>query len=319
MIDDSQIPSGEEASAERVRELEQLLEENELLLQSREATVKDLTDRLALAVERLDRVQRVGTDRITVNSAGFPKEVIEQQSALVEDLQRAVEQWENMQVGSGLGKLELQLSDLTALIEEHFQEPEPEPEPEPELPPPEAAENTPNGGITEAAPEGELTTEPSGQEATGAEDDGLDLAAEDVCPLRPPEILNLTDAQLHHLKRCVEQQDRYIDYLSTRLQRAAENPKSVDWESLAAKPDLITKQLEHTVIKLDQSRHFAEFEVALQFTRVRRKDRELKLVSDELAAQTQSLGKSPESEQGKDPASGRRWMRMLGMGKNESE
>jgi hypothetical protein len=33
----------------------------------------------------------------------------------------------------------------------------------------------------------------------------------------------------------------------------------------------------------------------------------------------QSLGKTPDADPGKDSSAGRRWMRMLGMGKNESE
>jgi hypothetical protein len=59
--------------------------------------------------------------------------------------------------------------------------------------------------------------------------------------------------------------------------------------------------------------------VALQFTRLRRKERELKLISDQLAAQMQSVGHAPEADQTKEAPGGRRWMRMLGMGKSESE
>jgi hypothetical protein len=142
---------------------------------------------------------------------------------------------------------------------------------------------------------------------------------DDICPLRPPEILNLTEASPLHLKRCVEQQEKYIEYLTARLQRAAATPKSVDWEDVATKPDVLQKHLEHTAKKLEQSRHFAEYEVALQFTRLRRKERELKQLSDELVAQMQSVGKIPDADPAKDSSGGRRWMRMLGMGKNESE
>lgn len=314
MIETSQNPPNAEDSAYRLRELERQIKEKDALLRSREQTVKDLTDRLALAVERLDRVQRVGTDRITVNTAGFSKEVVQQQTELVADLERAVTQWENVQVGSGLAKLELQLSDVQALIEEHFREPEPEiPEP------PETSEPSETNLPAVSNCVAELSSEPHAPNGEPSADVGLDFAVDDVCPLRPPEILNLTEASLPHLKRCVEQQESYINYLSARLQRAAEKSKSVDWDDLAKKPDVLKKQLEHTTTKLEQSRHFAEFEVALQFTRLKRKERELKQVLEELAAQMEAPGKAPEPDQAKDATASRRWMRMLGMGKTESE
>lgn len=322
MIDVSQTPGTGDGPNQRLRELERQLKEKEALLQSREQTVKELTERLAHTVERLDRVHRVGTDRITVNSAGFPKEVIQQQTELVEELQKAVDLWENMQLGVGLGNLELQLSDLKELIEEHFREPEPEPEPVPE---PEASQaETVATGLGDtvtsegAAGQAILNQDAPETDSQATEDEEPDFATNEICPLRPPEIVNLTEASLLDLKRSVQQQDKYIDYLSARLQRAAEKSKSVDWEELARQPEALKKKLEHTATKLQQSRHFAEFEVALQFTRLRRKERELKLISDELVAEMKSVGKLPDAE-AKDSPGGRRWMRMLGMGKPESE
>ncbi len=301
--------------------LERQLQEKEAQLKSRDQTVQELTDRLAQAVERLDRVQRVGTDRITINTAAFPKEVVQQQTELVEDLKRAVEMWENMQLSAGLGQLELQFSDLKALIEEHFRESEPVPEPEPEPLELETAQAESPAALAEESlqnPPDMNPLVPDLDEKAQAEE-AFDSAVEEVCPLRPPEILNLTEATVSHLKRCVVQQEKYIEYLTGRLQRTAENQTSVDWEGLSAEPEKLATKLERTATKLQQSRHFAEYEVALQFTRLRRKERELKLVSDELAGQMQSLGHIREAEQGKDSTGSRRWMRMLGMGKPESE
>jgi hypothetical protein len=311
-------------SAERLREIERLLEEKEAQLRDRDRTVQELTKRLTQSAERLDRVRRVGSDGPVIQTAAFPKEVVEQQSELVEDLQRAVQLWENMQLGCGLGGLQMQLADLQSLFEEHFREKEPPPEPIPadqETPSLETGEPSNENAETDS----ELAAEPGSPEllpeevnASTIEEDEIS-PVDDVCPLRPPEILTLADAKLGDLQRCVEQQDAYIDYLTARLQRVAEKTSTVDWDDLAGKPEKLKNQLEHTAKKLLQSRHLAEFELALQRTRLKRKERELKKLSDDLAGEVKSADLHPDPDTGKETPGGRRWMRMLGMGKNESE
>ncbi len=277
--------------------------------------MKELTARLSQTVEKLDRVQRVGSDRIVVSTASFPKEVVEQQTELVEDLRRAVEMWENMQIGCGLGRLEMELSDLSALFEEHFRPEEPEVSDDLEEPPVEVSDqDVLPAQVAEPAEDARKESE----DLPAAESESP-LAQEEVCPLRPPEILNLTEANENELQRCVEQQDTYIDYLSARLQRAAEKKTALDWNELAGNPEKLKNQLEFTAAKILQSRHLAEFELALQRTRLKRKERNLKKVSEELDSIMQSSDRICETGQAKEPPGGRRWMRMLGMGKPDSE
>jgi hypothetical protein len=52
---------------------------------------------------------------------------------------------------------------------------------------------------------------------------------------------------------------------------------------------------------------------------LKRKERELKKLSDDLAGEVKSADLHPDPDTGKETPGGRRWMRMLGMGKNESE
>jgi hypothetical protein len=99
----------------------------------------------------------------------------------------------------------------------------------------------------------------------------------------------------------------------------AEKKTAVDWQSFASHPEKLLSQLEYTATKIQQSRHFAEYELALQRTRLKRKERELKTLSEGLSLQMQSADRSPAAEQDKYAPGGRRWMRMLGMGKQESE
>lgn len=301
---------------QRLRELEELLEQRESELEARDRTVQELTDRLSQAVERLDRVKRAGSDQNVIRTSTFPKEVVDQQCELVEDLQRAVEMWTNMQMSCAIGRFEMQISDLHALFDEHFRPPEPEPEPEPEAATEDAeiSEGTSDEDPSEA--ESREDSDETGTESV-AEDADLFAEFEEKCPLRPPEILNLTEADEVSLRRCVEQQDEYIDYLSARLQWVAEKKTAVDWEELAKSPEKIQRQLEHTVAKIQQSKHLAEFELALQRTRLKRKERDLKLLSGELEVQMQNVdwGKGPAPQE--EPAKGQRWLRMLGVNKNE--
>lgn len=294
---------------QRLRELEAQLQAKESELAERDRTVRELTDRLSKTVDRLDRVKRGGSDQTVIRTATFPKEVVDQQSELVEDLQRAVEMWQNMQLSCSIGRFEMQVSDLHALFEEHFRPPEPEPEPESET--------------EEAELEEELSEEANNEESGEAESepkaDDADVYPEfdEMCPLRPPEILNLNEADEQDLRRCVEQQDEYIDYLSARLQRVAEKKTAVDWDELAKSSEKIQQQLEHTVTKIQQSKHFAEFELALQRTRLKRRERDLQLLSDELETQKQNVDLGKGASQQGEPAKGQRWLRMLGVNKNE--
>ncbi|MCA9067681.1 MAG: hypothetical protein KDA84_02075, partial [Planctomycetaceae bacterium] len=116
---------------QRLRELEELLAKKDSELHERDRTVQELTDRLSKAVERLDRVKRAGSDQNVIRTSAFPKEVVDQQTELVDDLQRALEMWTNMQMSCSMGRFEMQVSDLHALFDEHFRPPEPELESEP--------------------------------------------------------------------------------------------------------------------------------------------------------------------------------------------
>lgn len=295
---------------QRLRELEEQLQAKESELQDRDRTVQELTNRLSQTVERLDRVKRGGSDQNVIRTAAFPKEVVEQQTELVEDLQRAVEMWQNMQMSCSFGRFEMQLSDLNALFEEHFRPPEPEPDPESPTEETELDEATSD----EENPESE-TGEELANEGTEPVEEESYPEIDEMCPLRPPEILNLSEADEEALRRCVEQQDDYIDYLTARLQRVAAKKNAVDWDELAKDPKQIQHQLEYTATKIQQSKHLAEFELALQRTRLKRQERDLKLLSEELEAQMQNVDLGEDSSEEEEPANGQRWLRMLGVNK----
>src|ERR1700733_2663859 len=102
-----------ELTTERVETLEAQLAEREQL-------VTALTERLEQAAEQLDRLHRTGADRgVRSGILGIPPELIQQQQKLVEDLQQAVQQWEDMQPGAFFGRLESQLTQIHDLVLNH--------------------------------------------------------------------------------------------------------------------------------------------------------------------------------------------------------
>ena len=299
MVEDTPSPKQGEATALRLREMEHRLQETEAELLKRDRMVQELTRRLSQTAERLDRFQRTGSDRNVISTAAFPKEVVEQQTELVADLQRAVQMWEDMQVSCGLGRLEMQVSDLQTLFEERFREDEPEPEPEEN--PAETAEaatvdteeeasapsdNEAGGSAVESKRE---SASESAAENNPDPNEEWELTEEAAAPPSPPEILNLPEADVQSLRRCVEQQDEYIDYLSARLQRTAERKTAVNWDALAENPEKLARMLDHTVTRLRQGRQFTEFELTLQRTRLKRRERDLQMLSETLEVQMQSV------------------------------
>jgi septal ring factor EnvC (AmiA/AmiB activator) len=84
-------------------------------LAERNRLVEELTSRLEQAAEQLDRLRRSGADRGS-RALGIPPELIEQQKSLTEELQNAVQQWEDMQPTELLARVEMQVGELRDLI-----------------------------------------------------------------------------------------------------------------------------------------------------------------------------------------------------------
>jgi len=87
-------------------------------LDERQGLVEELTARLEQAAEQLDRLKRSGADR--TGRGGMPSELIAQQRSLTEELQNAVQQWEDMQPTELLARVEMQVIELRDLIVDRF-------------------------------------------------------------------------------------------------------------------------------------------------------------------------------------------------------
>lgn len=71
-----------------------------------------LTEQLEQAAEQLDRLQRSGVKGGRAGSGASSEE----QRKACEDLERVVQQWEDMQAGLTLGRIEIQISEIRDLI-----------------------------------------------------------------------------------------------------------------------------------------------------------------------------------------------------------
>jgi hypothetical protein len=103
------------AENERVQNLESELQEKDQL-------VVLLTERLEQVAEQLDRRHRSGADRGMTVTGGIPREVIEEQQKLTQDLHTFLEQMQGNETESSLARIELQISELKKMISDGFEQ-----------------------------------------------------------------------------------------------------------------------------------------------------------------------------------------------------
>ncbi|QDV19739.1 Chromosome partition protein Smc [Gimesia panareensis] len=101
------------AEKQRVQSLETELQEKDQL-------VVMLTERLEQVAEQLDRRHRTGADRGMTVSGGIPREVIEEQQKLTQDLHTFLEQMQGMETESSLARIEMQIAELKKMVEDGF-------------------------------------------------------------------------------------------------------------------------------------------------------------------------------------------------------
>lgn len=83
----------------------------------KDALIQALTEQLEQAAEQLDRLQRTGADRKRgALAGGLPADLVEEHRQTVADLQRVVQQWEDMQASVTLGRIEMQLTELREFV-----------------------------------------------------------------------------------------------------------------------------------------------------------------------------------------------------------
>jgi hypothetical protein len=88
-------------------------------LREKDQLVAALTERLEQAAEQLDRLRRTGADkggRRPQGGGGLPPELVDDHKTTLEDLKRVITNWENIQAGASLGRIETQIAELRDLL-----------------------------------------------------------------------------------------------------------------------------------------------------------------------------------------------------------
>jgi hypothetical protein len=320
-------------------------------LAERNRLVEELTSRLEQAAEQLDRLRRSGADRGS-RALGIPPELIEQQKSLTEELQNAVQQWEDMQPTELLARVEMQVGELRDLIVDRLDKavlPVPsvagadlrevattnrQPEPPKTIKPAPKSQvfssyEAFKAGLLDAGvSEAPADEPPSAADAAPFDEPKQEPKTREYRPVEipavdPPTTVDLAAATLDDLRVAVDERDSYIAYLIRRL-RAAEAPHrpAGNWSDLDGVPDELRTRLEEHERKLQESLRMAEVETSLERARLAREAARLEILDEQLRKKAVQLGiaveepdESAEHEVAAERATAKkngRWSRLFG-------
>jgi len=328
------------------------VQELEARLRERDELVAALTARLEQAAEKLDRIHRTGGNRGLRTGGGFPPELVKEHKGLVDNLQRAVEQWDDMQAAATLGRLEIQITDLRDLVagrvldggggfshtdsvrgdqpmsaDDSGRTTQSEPAATPADSKPTGYEAlkasllAAEGGEPEAshAIDGTASPEPADDLSAIA----MDAVMAEVAQEDPPQPIDLEHADSDAISTAINDRDAYIAYLIREL-RVAESDLLVppDWEALDQVPEELREALEELQERLQQTLRIAEVENSLERARLGREEARLKQLEEQIQKARKRLGladgdepteQNDPSDDGDEAGStGSRWARMLG-------
>lgn len=303
---------------------------------AKDELVQALTVQLEQLAEQLDRLHRSGADR--KRAGGLPGEVVESHKKIVGDLERVVQQWEDMQAGMMLGRIEVQLSELRDFISDRLSG-------APALPrsggP--AFPALPTSVVMErisvmSAPAEPPVIETSQSEAHESKspelssmweslkskmlDDGPkdeeDSAASVNCEEPPaPSPINPSTATPEELETAIDERDAYITFLLRKGRQQSAVPAPPDWVSLEGVPEELCRTLESQKKQLEELSRTAEIELSLERARIGREQSRLRSQQEAIEKQMRRLGLKTIDEQVAETeevsATDRRWVRFLGL------
>jgi hypothetical protein len=304
-------------------------------LEGKNELIAALVAELEQVVEQLDRVKRNGSDRprTSAMSTALPSEVVEEHQQVLGDMQRVVQQWEEMQAAGALRRIESEIIELRTLLANGSDR----------IP---AADSRRRSG--EAAG-GNLDTvlsrlsigasEGSDRETSTAGSDWAAMkrqmlgesshepAEEDVCDdlatlldgIAAPEPVDLDAATVDVLKRACEDRDTYIVQITrwVRQRRAVTVPEN--WEEIAGVPEELQRRVEQLASRLEEQVRLAEVEMSLERARLSREKSQLQSDRAVMERHLKRLGITSLDElediaiNSTTSSGDRRWMRFLGV------
>lgn len=325
-------------------------------LQEKEELVAALTERLELAAEQLDRLHRTGADRGPRSGGGFPAELIERQETLVDDLQRAVQQWEDMQAAALMGRLEVQITELRDLIVTEVinggaaRVPKTQIDNDSDRHEELVADQGSQTVVDEEASDQQSRWEAMKAELLGGDAKSIesekppvvlpptteepvqnsaatDLPATEITdePVDPPPPVNFETADAAALKTAIDIRDEYIAHLIKRLRSADSRTRlPTDWAEFDNMPAELCLQVEELQKQLEESLRLSEVEFSVERARLGREASRLRQLDESIEKMMRERGLGAndddlDTDDEQQSGSGTRWLRMLGINRNTDD
>lgn len=301
----------QDAQIDAVAELrQQLVGKDEL--------ISALVAELEQVAEQLDRVKRNGGDRPRAGGGGvLPPEVIEEHQQMLGEMQRFVQEWEELQTPSTLRRIESDLSELRSLITQgRFQTSAPEDNSHDDE---HRDESGSAGVVTLSGTDWEaMKRQMVGEAEPPAEEQVEDDLVKLLDGVVAPSPIDFDSVSFESLKRACAERDTYIVQITrwVRTRRAVTLPES--WDDLPEVPEELRQRVDHLAARLEEQVRLAEVEMSLERARLSRErsqlqadravmDRHLKRLGIQSLDELEDIAVSSSS------TGDRRWMRFLGV------
>lgn len=301
-------------------------------LASKNALVETLTEQLERAAEEIDRMQRSGADRR--RGGGLPSDLVDDQRQLMTDMHRIVQQWEDLQAGLSLGRIEIQLTELREFVGDRLDNPRimagfVESSEPPAVITEHASHTSSRLFRSESNDAPTTTTGLTAWEQLKSQmlDSPTESAAEaEACavplpePLPPAPIpIDEATADLGALRTAVYERDTYIAACLRRLRTAEEVTIPQDWSHLEETSPEYAESMQRMATRLEETLRMAEVELSLERAQVARTQMHVAAQQETIAKHLKRLGVASIDELasvgGGAGAPDRRWSRFLGGGK----
>ncbi|MDX1968292.1 MAG: hypothetical protein SFV23_14035 [Planctomycetaceae bacterium] len=299
-------------------------------LAQKDELIQALTEQLEQAAEQLDRLQRNGADRRRGPAAtALPSGLVDDQRRVVEDLQRVVQQWDDMQAALTLGRIEMQVSEIRDLISQGAAAPtsfvgfrrtnedlvvHEEPT---ELDESKEESTAPVDNHWE-----KLKSQLLGESADSTATDAAWIAQEQHLP-DPPAGLDVGSAERTALVQGIAERDEYITMLLSRLRKVETLQPAAELARLDVGSQEFSQRVQALEQRLQEHLRCAEIELSVERAKIARERSHMQHQQDALERQLKKLGLNSiqDLEHAVAPAANvqeRRWSRFLGKPKNES-
>ncbi|HEY4261534.1 MAG TPA: hypothetical protein VGM98_15300 [Schlesneria sp.] len=291
-------------------------------IEGKNELVAALVAELEQVVEQLDRVKRNGSDRGRSSGGGaaLPAEVVEEHQQVLGEMQRMVQQWEEMQAASSLGRIESELADLRVMLSKGYNGHSDGADDSLEsvmsrlsMEPPES----PSSMVTLSGTDWEAMKRQMLGESGEPDDEVEDDLTKLLDGLSIPTAFDFETASVETLKKACADRDNYIVQINrwVRTRRAVSIPEN--WDDIDA-PEEVRERAELLTSRLEEQVRLAEVEMSLERARLSREKSQVQADRAVIEKHLKRLGISSLDELEDISVSNgstgdRRWMRFLGV------